>query len=222
MSGGQATRARLAASLFTVPDFLLLDEPTNNLDRDGREAVINLLAAWSSGAIVVSHDRELLETMDAMVELTSLGATRYGGNWSHYHERKTVELTAARHDLEDARKHLADIDRKAQEAVERKARKDGAGKRKRAKGDMPRILAGARKDRSEDAGGDGARLAERRRTEALNSLTAARHRIEILQPLSVKLSPTESAGRQTGAFAGCGQCRLRVRGGRSFAISRFP
>jgi len=190
LSGGQATRARLAALLFAEPDFLLLDEPTNNLDREGREAVIDLLAAWSGGAIVVSHDRELLETMDAIVELTSLGATRYGGNWSHYHERKTVELAAARHDLDDARKHLADIDRTAQEATERKARKDGAGKRKRAKGDMPRILAGARKDRSEDAGGDGARLAERRRTEALDSLTAARQRIEILQPLSVKLSPT--------------------------------
>jgi ATPase subunit of ABC transporter with duplicated ATPase domains len=125
-----------------------------------------------------------------------LGATRYGGNWSHYHERKTVELAAARHDLEDVRKHLADIDRKAQEAAEKKARRDGAGKRKRAKGDMPRILAGARKDRSEDAGGDGARLAERRRAEALDSLTVARQRIEILQPLSVKLSPTNlPAGR---------------------------
>ena len=45
LSGGQVTRVRLAALLFTQPDFLLLDEPTNNLDRDGRHAVIDLLAA---------------------------------------------------------------------------------------------------------------------------------------------------------------------------------
>jgi len=80
LSGGQRTRAGLAALLFAEPDFILLDEPTNDLDREGRKAVIDLLGAWRKGAVVVSHDRELLETMDAIVELTSLGATRYGGN----------------------------------------------------------------------------------------------------------------------------------------------
>ena len=75
MSGGQRTRASLAAVVFSEPDFLLLDEPANNPDREGRVAVINFLAKWRAGAIVVSHDRELLETMDAIVELPSLGAT---------------------------------------------------------------------------------------------------------------------------------------------------
>ncbi len=54
----------------TVPDFLLLDEPTNNLERAGRKVVLDLMHSWSGGAIVVSHDRELLEDMDAIVELT--------------------------------------------------------------------------------------------------------------------------------------------------------
>ena len=197
LSGGQVTRARLAALLFTEPDFLLLDEPTNNLDRNGREAVIDLLTAWRGGAIVVSHDRALLETMDAIVELTSLGATRYGGNWSSYREQKAVELAAVRHNLAHAKKHLSEIDAKAQEAAERKARKDSGGKKKRAKGDLPRILAGARKDRSEDSGGKTAEIAERRRAEALNAVDTARRRIEILQPLSVKLPSTQlPAGRE--------------------------
>src|SRR5690606_21743163 len=55
LSGGQRTRAMLAALVFSAPDFLLLDEPTNNLDRDGRDAVIALLAQWRGGAVVVSH-----------------------------------------------------------------------------------------------------------------------------------------------------------------------
>ncbi|MET4803268.1 ABC-F family ATP-binding cassette domain-containing protein [Bradyrhizobium sp. LB11.1] len=197
LSGGQVTRVRLAALLFAEPDFLLLDEPTNNLDRDGRRAVIDLLAAWRGGAIVVSHDRALLETMDAIVELTSLGATRYGGSWSSYRAQKTVELTAIRHDLAHAEKHLSEIDGKAQEATERKARKDSGGKKKRAKGDIPRILAGARKDRSEDSGGKNAQIAERRRAEALDAVDTARRRVEILQPLSVKLPSTRlPAGRE--------------------------
>ncbi|MGY3694629.1 ATPase subunit of ABC transporter with duplicated ATPase domains [Bradyrhizobium sp. USDA 3240] len=190
LSGGQATRARLAALSFAQPDFLLLDEPTNNLDRAGRQAVIDLLTDWRHGAIIVSHDRELLEAMDAIVELTSLEARRYGGNWSQYRARKAVELSAARHDLADAEKRVAEIDRKARETSERQARKDGAGARKRAKGDLPRIAAGLRKDRSEDTGGENARLAERRRTQALELATAARQRIEVLQPFSVQLPST--------------------------------
>lgn len=190
LSGGQSTRARLAALIFTEPDFLLLDEPTNNLDREGRAAMIDFLAGWRGGAIIVSHDRELLEAMDAIVEMTSLGATRYGGGWSQYRERKAVELAAARHDLTDAEKRVAEIDRKAQESTERKARKDRAGQRKRAKGDLPRILTGMRKDRSEDTSGASARLADRQRAQAFEAAASARKRIEILQPLSVVLPPT--------------------------------
>ncbi|QOZ30697.1 ABC-F family ATP-binding cassette domain-containing protein [Bradyrhizobium sp. CCBAU 53421] len=196
LSGGQATRARLAALTFAEPDFLLLDEPTNNLDRAGRQAVVDLLAGWRHGTIIVSHDRELLETMDAIVELTSLEAQRYGGNWSAYRARKAIELSAARHDLADAEKRVAEIDRKARDTSERQARRDGAGARKRAKGDLPRIAAGLRKDRSEDTGGEHARLAERRRTQALELATAARQRIEVLQPFSVRLPSTQlAAGR---------------------------
>jgi len=190
LSGGQSTRARLAALIFAEPDFLLLDEPTNNLDREGRAAVIDFLAGWRGGAIIVSHDRELLEAMDAIVEMTSLGATRYGGGWSQYRERKAVELAAARHDLADAEKRVTEIDRKAQESTERKARKDRAGQRKRAKGDLPRILTGMRKDRSEDTSGASARLADRQRAQAFEAAASARKRIEILQPLSVVLPPT--------------------------------
>lgn len=190
LSGGQRTRLGLAALVFNEPDFILLDEPTNNLDRDGRRAVIDLLAGWRSGAIVVSHDRELLETMDAIVELTGLGATRYGGSFSHYRERKALELAAARHDLADAEKRVAEVVERALKTVERKARKDRAGQHKRAKGDIPRIQLNTLRNRSEATGGRNARLAERRREQAAGDAAAARERIEVLQPLTVAVPAT--------------------------------
>ena len=57
-------------------------------------------------------------------------------------------------------------------------------------GDIPRILLGTMKDRSEATGGEAARLAERRRAQALDEAAAARERIEVLQPLSVVLPST--------------------------------
>ncbi|MEY9472682.1 ATPase subunit of ABC transporter with duplicated ATPase domains [Bradyrhizobium yuanmingense] len=102
-----------------------------------------------------------------------------------------------RHDLALAENRLSEIDGRAQEAAEKKARKDSGGRKKRAKGDMPRILAGARKDRSEDTGGKNAQIAERQRAEALQAIDTARRRIEVLQPLSVKLPATDlPAGRE--------------------------
>ncbi|GLS21795.1 ATP-binding protein [Labrys miyagiensis] len=190
LSGGQRTRAGLAALVFSEPDFLILDEPTNNLDREGREAVITLLAGWQAGAVIVSHDRELLETMDAIVELTTLDATRYGGNWSRYRERKALELAAIRHDLADAEKRVAEVISSAQMAVERQARRNSVGKKMAAKGDMPRIMLGGLKEKSETTSANNARLAEHRRAQALGAAAAAREQIEVLQPLSVTLAPT--------------------------------
>src|SRR5918993_1733302 len=195
LSGGQRTRIGLAALVFNEPDFILLDEPTNNLDRDGRRAVIDLVAGWRRGAIVVSHDRELLEALDAIVELTGFGATRYCGNFSHYRERKTLELAATQHALADADKRVADLARRTQAMAERKARKDRAGTRKRAKGDIPRIQLNTLRNRSEATSASNARLAERRRAQALEDAASARERIEVLQPLTVAVP---SAGPPAG------------------------
>ena len=81
LSGGQRTRAALAALLLAEPDLVLLDEPTNNLDADGRAAVARVLSGWKKGAVVVSHDRALLRPMDRIVELSDLGARIYGGGY---------------------------------------------------------------------------------------------------------------------------------------------
>ncbi|MEQ9506925.1 MAG: ABC-F family ATP-binding cassette domain-containing protein [Hyphomonas sp.] len=190
LSGGQRTRAALAALIFAEPDFLLLDEPTNNLDREGRALVADLLAGWRGGALVVSHDRDLLEQMDAIVELTTLGAARYGGGWSAFEARKALELDAARHDLSEATRQLEATREKTQLAAERKARKDGAGTRKAAKGGAPRILLGAQKRRAEASSGDLQNLSERQVAEAEAAAKAARGKIEVLEKLKVSLAST--------------------------------
>jgi ATPase subunit of ABC transporter with duplicated ATPase domains len=201
LSGGQRTRAALAALVFAEPDLILLDEPTNHLDRDGRRAVADLLATWRAGALVVSHDRDLLDQLDAIVELTTLGARRYGGNWTAYRALKATELAAAEHDKLDAERRLADVDRAAQAAVERQARRDGVGKRKAAKGDMPRILAGGLKRKSEATSGRLTRVSDARRETAEADLTAARAKIEVLTPFAVRLpSSGLASGRRVARF----------------------
>ncbi|CAK9063329.1 Putative ATP-binding protein YdiF, partial [Durusdinium trenchii] len=108
LSGGQRTRAGLAALMFAEPDALLLDEPTNHLDSAGRRCVIDALRAWQGCVIVASHDRALLREMDAIVELTTLGARSYGCNYDNYREMKAAELASAKTELARNPVHRAD------------------------------------------------------------------------------------------------------------------
>lgn len=190
LSGGQRTRAALAALVFAEPDLILLDEPTNNLDVEGRRAVAALLKGWRGAAVVVSHDRGLLEEVDAVVELTSLGAKTYGGGWSHYRERKAQELQAAEHDRDVAERQVRDAARKAQEAREKQAQRDAGGRRKAAKGDIPKIMLGGLKRRAEETAGGLDTLAEKQAGAANEQAAAARAKIEILTPFAVKLAPS--------------------------------
>ena len=201
LSGGQTTRAALAALTFSDPDMLLLDEPTNNLDSTGRAAVIDLLRHWRGGAIVVSHDRDLLETMDAIVELTSLGATRYGGNWSAYRARKAIELAAAEQDLSTAERQVTEARRAAQQARERQERRIGAGNRKAAKGGIPRIAAGGLKRQAQETAGALKSLGDRQSAEAEEKRAAAREKVEILTPFTLELPPSGLAAGRTVAQA---------------------
>ncbi|MHA6297572.1 ABC-F family ATP-binding cassette domain-containing protein [Devosia sp. CAU 1758] len=190
LSGGQRTRTALAALNFEAPDLILLDEPTNNLDTDGRAAVAQMLAGWRGAAIVISHDRDLLENMDAIVELTGLGATTYGGNWSHYRERRALELNAAQHDLNVAERQVRDAARAAQDAREKQDKRNAGGRRKGAKGDMPKILKGALKRRAEETVGGLSRLAEKQTDMAQVQAAEARAKIEVLTPFALKLAPS--------------------------------
>ncbi|BAQ69525.1 ABC transporter-like protein [Rhodovulum sulfidophilum] len=128
--------------------------------------------------------------MDAIIELTSLGAAKYGGNYSAFRQRRESERAAAAQDLAHAQKLRAEAAHRAQQAAERKARKDSAGRKSRTRGDQPKILMDAAKGRAEASGGAGARLRDARRDAAEDVLTAAREKVEVLTPIHMDIAPS--------------------------------
>ncbi len=197
LSGGEQTRLRLAALLLVQPDLLVLDEPTNHLDREGRAIVADVVERWKGGAVVVSHDRGLLRRMDRIVELSSLGAAIYGGNHDLYAERKAAERAAAERGLDAAQRETGRVAREGQAALEKKARRDKAGRAFAARKSEPNILLGAMAERAENSGARENRLAERKAAEAAAALAEARERVERVRALTLPMPTTGLAAGRT-------------------------
>ena len=197
LSGGEQTRLQLAALLLSPPDLLLLDEPTNHLDQEGRARIAEVLSRWPGGVVTVSHDRGLLRRMDRIVELSSLGAATYGGGYDLYAERKAAERASAERDLDVAGREAARIAREGQKAVEKKARRDRAGRAFAMRKSEPKILLGAMAERAENSGARENRLAERRAEAAEADLAAAREKVERVRALDIPMPPTGLAAGRT-------------------------
>jgi ATPase subunit of ABC transporter with duplicated ATPase domains len=200
-SGGERTRIAIARLLIDPPDLLLLDEPTNNLDDEGRTAIASLLEDWRGGALVVSHDRGLLERVDRIVALSPVGVTVHGGGWSSWLAARDAATARAEADLEVAEQRTRAARREAQAARERQARRDRAGRAYGASGSAPKILMGRQRERAENTSGRGHTLAEQQIEAGAAALDAARARVEAATPLKITMPGCGlPAGRLVLAF----------------------
>lgn len=91
LSGGEKTRANLAALLLRDPDLLLMDEPTNYLDFDGLNWLERYLAGSRCTILVVSHDRFFLDRVVSQIfALEGRRLYGYRSNYSAYREKHEV------------------------------------------------------------------------------------------------------------------------------------
>ncbi len=100
-SGGQKCRAALAKLLLGKRSFLLLDEPTNHLDIDATRWVEKFLAGHKGGALIISHDRYLLDRLcDRIIEVDRTRVTSYPGNYTNYVQTRKLRMVTKQRDFD--------------------------------------------------------------------------------------------------------------------------
>jgi len=209
LSGGEITRLALAAALATGADYLILDEPAAHLDHAGRAWLADWLRHHRGGALLVSHERELLATAMRVLELSNQRLHDYALDFAAYLARRGLEQAAAERALATARTEHERVRRSAQQARERAERRAAQGRRARAGGDHGPMYFDYVQGRAEHGSGRREHAAAARSEAAAQQIRACRERLRVTASFDLRLRGQGPAAgkrvldaRDLGASAG--------------------
>ena len=92
---GLANAGSPGGGIISQPDLLLLDEPTNYLDLEGAYWLEQFLASYQKTALIISHDKELLNrSVTGILNLSHHGLTYYTGSYDQFDAERRAAGTA--------------------------------------------------------------------------------------------------------------------------------
>ncbi len=119
LSHGERKRSQIAVVLWHDPEVLALDEPTNHIDASARAMLIDALRRFKGVGLLVSHDRELLDSLcgQCLFIHPPRAVIRPGGVTAGM-EQDRLEQTSARAQDEKARDAASRLKKAAQLKLE--------------------------------------------------------------------------------------------------------
>lgn len=109
LSGGQKRFVELIIVQFSEPDLALIDEPTNHMDYVAKQAFIDWLEAAKHACLIITHDRDVLEQVDRIIEVKDKKAVTYKGNYSAYLRQNASKTTNQLQGYEIAQKTITNL-----------------------------------------------------------------------------------------------------------------
>ena len=212
LSGGEAVAVGLIGARRSGAEITLLDEPTNNLDARARDALIDQIGRWAGVLLIASHDRALLERVDAIVDLDRHGARFFGGPFSEYDAYRRARQQAAQTAVQAADQALAVAKRAQQRSVAAQAQRDRVGRQAVADKRYLPAVAHQLRGQAEQTAARTSDMHARRVADAAEARAQAREAARQDDPIRVPLpGTTVPAGKDVVALSLRGQ-PLLVRG----------
>ena len=130
LSGGQKRFVELIKVMVGNADLALIDEPTNHMDYVAKEVFNEWLKAVDHAVVVISHDRDVLQNVDRIIEIKDKKAYSFTGNYDAYLKQNSTTTVTAMNQYEVAQRSIENIKKQIQYARSRKASWSGTADKK--------------------------------------------------------------------------------------------
>ncbi len=109
LSGGQKRLVEVVKVMHSDAHLALLDEPTNHMDYVAKKQFIDWLSNAREAMLIVTHDRDVLQQVDRIIELKDGSCASYKGNYDAYLKQNAVHTGTAMNEFEMIEKRIANL-----------------------------------------------------------------------------------------------------------------
>lgn len=115
LSGGQKRLLEVAKVMISNAHLALIDEPTNHMDYVAKDMFLQWMTASKQSMLVITHDRDVLENVDRILEVKDQKILSYKGNYSAYLKQNAGSTSAQMNEFEMVQRRIVNTKQKVLE-----------------------------------------------------------------------------------------------------------
>ncbi|WP_336170350.1 ATP-binding cassette domain-containing protein [Acinetobacter sp. 161(2023)] len=182
LSEGQKTKLALSCLFLKSDHYLLLDEPSNHLDQESRKWLIDHLRKHPAGALIISHDRTLLNEIDHIYHLNEHGLHHTTGNYEKFYDQYQTHVAALEQSVQQGQRDVKHMKQKQHEVLMKAQKRERAGNKLRESNSQAKILLDFKKEQAGQSIAAIQSQHQRQISNSQNDLTDKKMRLETVKP----------------------------------------
>lgn len=109
LSGGQKRLVEVVKIMHSDAHLALVDEPTNHMDYVAKKQFVDWMRGAREAMLVITHDRDVLNEVDRIIELKDGESVSYKGNYNAYLKQNAVSTGTQMNDFEMVEKRIVNL-----------------------------------------------------------------------------------------------------------------
>jgi ATP-binding cassette subfamily F protein 3 len=110
LSGGQKRMIELMKVQRSRGHLALIDEPTNHMDYIAKASFIKWMRAAQESVLVITHDRDVLEIVDRIIEIRDGRSYNFKGNYNNYLKTNATNITNQVNEYDLSQRRIANLE----------------------------------------------------------------------------------------------------------------
>lgn len=108
-SGGQKRLIEVAKVMLSRAQLALIDEPTNHMDYVAKDKFLQWMVSAKETMLVITHDRDVLEKVDRILEVKDQKILSYKGNYSAYLKQNAGSTSSQMNEFENIQRRIVNL-----------------------------------------------------------------------------------------------------------------